>query len=197
MSVLSRRPKKPYSGNDSDSVSRIIRRQLETAAWSVRWNYNGATEQMRDMSMMHGIDPSCTQKDWNQTLLTKISQIADQIHKSTNTIADTLVISTEIESIFKTFPNYKADRKYLAHPSGFGHGYEVIVNDRMVSYGIIVTRIVSDPEVWFKNNRLSGIIRVDGITSWESKEVVRKLEIEKEGKVVTHLDKKYRLLIKR
>ena len=83
--------------------------------------------------------------------------------------ADTLCISPEIESVFKTLENYNSERKYLNNTSGFS-GYDVILNDRMQPDCIIVDRVMIDPEDWFKNNRSMGVIKIDNcIQSWNVK----------------------------
>ena len=75
-------------------IDREILRDLRRgAAWTARWNYNG----LRDQSTQyHG-----TQKDWNQTLITRINQISAQIHKSTlRGGASWVVVSPEVSAVF-------------------------------------------------------------------------------------------------
>lgn len=79
-------------------VDREILRDLRKgAAWSAKWDYNewkyGAT----------GNTPyvGYTQKDWNQTLITKINQVSAQIHKSTlRGGANWIVVSSEVSAVF-------------------------------------------------------------------------------------------------
>jgi hypothetical protein len=79
-------------------VDREILRDLRKgAAWSAKWDYNewkyGAT----------GNTPfvGYTQKDWNQTLITKVNQISAQIHKSTlRGGANWIVVSSEVSAVF-------------------------------------------------------------------------------------------------
>lgn len=75
-------------------VDREILRDLRRgAAWVTRWDYNGLRKQS---NTYHG-----TQKDWNQTLITKINQISAQIHKSTLRGGATwVVVSPEISAVF-------------------------------------------------------------------------------------------------
>ena len=75
-------------------IDREILRDLRKAApWQARWDYNG-WKRMATTSTVY------TQKDWNQTLMTKINQISAQIHKSTlRGGADYMVISTEISAV--------------------------------------------------------------------------------------------------
>ena len=75
-------------------IDREILRDLRRgAAWTARWDYNGLR---RQSYAYYG-----TQKDWNQTLLTKINQISAQIHKSTlRGGASWIVVSPEVSAVF-------------------------------------------------------------------------------------------------
>jgi hypothetical protein len=72
----------------------ILRDIRKAAAWQLRWDYNG----WRKVS---NIASPYTQKDWNQTLITKVNQVSAQIHKSTlRGGANFIVVSSEISAIF-------------------------------------------------------------------------------------------------
>jgi hypothetical protein len=72
----------------------ILRDLRKAAAWQLRWDYNG----WRKASLAAN---AYTQKDWNQTLITKVNQISAQIHKSTlRGGANFVVVSSEISAIF-------------------------------------------------------------------------------------------------
>ena len=72
----------------------ILRDLRKAAAWQSRWDYNG----WRKTS--NAAQPY-TQKEWNQTLITKLNQISAQIHKSTlRGGANFIVVSSEISAIF-------------------------------------------------------------------------------------------------
>ena len=75
-------------------IDREILRDLRRgAAWKTRWNYNGLRMQK---NTYHGV-----QKDWNQTLITRINQISAQIHKSTlRGGASWIVVSPEVSAVF-------------------------------------------------------------------------------------------------
>lgn len=75
-------------------IDREILRDLRRgAAWTVRWDYNGLR---RQTNTYYG-----TQKDWNQTLITKINQISAQIHKATlRGGASWVVVSPEVSAVF-------------------------------------------------------------------------------------------------
>lgn len=75
-------------------IDREILRDLRRgAAWTARWDYNGLR---RQTNAYYG-----TQKDWNQTLITKINQISAQIHKSTlRGGASWVVVSPEVSAVF-------------------------------------------------------------------------------------------------
>jgi len=72
----------------------ILRDIRKAAAWQLRWDYNG----WRKAST--AAQPY-TQKDWNQTLITRLNQVSAQIHKSTlRGGANFIVVSSEISAIF-------------------------------------------------------------------------------------------------
>jgi hypothetical protein len=75
-------------------IDREILRDLRRgAAWTARWDYNGLR---RQSTTYMG-----TQKDWNQTLVTKINQISAQIHKATlRGGASWIVVSPEVSAVF-------------------------------------------------------------------------------------------------
>ena len=75
-------------------IDREVLRDLRRgAAWVVRWDYNGLRKQT---NTYHGV-----QKDWNQTLITRINQISAQIHKSTlRGGASWIVVSPEVSAVF-------------------------------------------------------------------------------------------------
>ena len=78
-------------------VDREILRDLRKgAAWSAKWDYN---------EWRYGNNGSSfagyTQKDWNQTLVTKINQLSAQIHKTTlRGGANWVVVSSEVSAVF-------------------------------------------------------------------------------------------------
>ena len=75
-------------------IDREILRDLRSASpWQLKWDYNG-------WRRMQGFSTNYTQKDWNQTLMTKINQLSAQIHKATlRGGANFIVVSTEISAV--------------------------------------------------------------------------------------------------
>ena len=75
-------------------IDREILRDLRKAApWQARWDYNG-WQRLATTSTVY------TQKDWNQTLMTKINQISAQIQKATlRGGANFIVVSAEISAV--------------------------------------------------------------------------------------------------
>jgi len=75
-------------------LDREILRDLRKAApWQARWDYNG-WQRLGTTSTVY------TQKDWNQTLMTKINMISAQIQKSTlQGGANFIVVSAEISAV--------------------------------------------------------------------------------------------------
>ena len=78
-------------------VDREILRDLRKgAAWKARWDYNEWKYGNAGSAFL-----GYTQKDWNQTLITKINQLSAQIHKTTlRGGANWIVVSSEISAIF-------------------------------------------------------------------------------------------------
>jgi hypothetical protein len=71
----------------------ILRDLRKAAAWQLRWDYNGWRKASSAASPY-------TQKEWNQTLITRVNQISAQIHKSTlRGGANFVVVSSEISAI--------------------------------------------------------------------------------------------------
>ncbi len=75
-------------------VDREILRDLRKGApWQLDWDYNG-------WRRMSGYSTNYTQKDWNQTFMTKVNQLSAQIHKATlRGGANFIVVSTEISAM--------------------------------------------------------------------------------------------------
>ncbi len=75
-------------------IDREILRDLRKGApWQLKWDYNGWRRQA-------GFSTNYTQKDWNQTFMTKINQISAQIHKATlRGGASFAVVSAEISAM--------------------------------------------------------------------------------------------------
>jgi hypothetical protein len=72
----------------------ILRDLRKAAAWQLRWDYNGWRKASTAASPY-------TQKDWNQTLITRVNQVSAQIHKSTlRGGANFIIVSSEISAIF-------------------------------------------------------------------------------------------------
>lgn len=71
----------------------ILRDIRKSAPWTARWDYNG-WQRLGTTSTVY------TQKDWNQTLMTKINQISAQIQKATlRGGANWIIVSPEISAV--------------------------------------------------------------------------------------------------
>ena len=79
-------------------VDREILRDLRKgAAWKAKWDYNGWKYGGASGATLQGY----TQKDWNQTLVTKLNQLSAQIHKTTlRGGANWIVVSSEVSAVF-------------------------------------------------------------------------------------------------
>ncbi len=74
----------------------ILRDLRKGGAWSLRWDYNG----WKRANSGGGFN-AYTQKEWNQTLITKVNQLSAQIHKATlKGGANFVVVSSEVSAIF-------------------------------------------------------------------------------------------------
>ena len=75
-------------------VDREILRDLRKCSpWQLNWDYNGWRRQT-------GFSTNYTQKDWNQTLMTRLNQISAQIHKATlRGGANFIVVSSEVNAV--------------------------------------------------------------------------------------------------
>jgi len=74
----------------------ILRDIRKGAAWTTKWDYNEWRYGNNGASFV-----GYTQKDWNQTLVTKINQVSAQIHKTTlRGGANWIVVSSEVSAVF-------------------------------------------------------------------------------------------------
>ncbi len=91
-------------------VDREILRDLRKgAAWTAKWDYN-EWKYGNGGSSFAGY----TQKDWNQTLITKINQISAQIHKTTlRGGANWIIVSSEVSAVFDDLEYFHVSN---AHP---------------------------------------------------------------------------------
>ena len=91
-------------------VDREILRDLRKgAAWKAKWDYNEWKYGNNGSSYM-----GYTQKDWNQTLITKINQVSAQIHKTTlRGGANWIVVSSEVSAVFDDLEYFHVSN---AHP---------------------------------------------------------------------------------
>jgi hypothetical protein len=91
-------------------VDREILRDLRKgAAWKAKWDYNEWKYGNNGSSYV-----GYTQKDWNQTLVTKINQVSAQIHKTTlRGGANWIVVSSEVSAVFDDLEYFHVSN---AHP---------------------------------------------------------------------------------
>jgi len=88
----------------------ILRDLRKGAAWSAKWDYNEWKYGATGNAPFQGY----TQKDWNQTLVTKINQISAQIHKTTlRGGANWIVVSSEVSAVFDDLEYFHVSN---AHP---------------------------------------------------------------------------------
>lgn len=187
----------------------ILRDIRKAAAWQLRWDYNG----WRKVS---NVASPYTQKDWNQTLITKVNQVSAQIHKSTlRGGANFIVVSSEISAIFDDLEyfhvsdaNPEQDQynmgiekigslsgRYTVYRDPYAPAYSMIIGHKgksLLDTGYIYAPYVPlqlTPTIYnpfnfapvkgimtryakkVVNNRFYGHIRVDGIPTFDTREL--------------------------
>lgn len=106
----------------------IIRDLVNGAMFEARWDYQG----LRDNVNFFG-----TQKDWNQTLITRINEISAQIHKATlRGGANWVICSAEAGAIFDDLEYFHVDSSASPETEKYNLGMEKIGNlgNRYVVY---------------------------------------------------------------
>lgn len=106
----------------------IIIDLINQAPFKARWDYNGLSTNANFFG---------TQKDWNQTLITKINQISAQIHKATlRGGANWVVCSAEAGAIFDDLEYFHVDGSASPETEKYNLGVEKIGNlgNRYVVY---------------------------------------------------------------
>jgi hypothetical protein len=106
----------------------IIRDLINGAMFEARWDYAG----LRNNANFFG-----TQKDWNQTLITRINEISAQIHKATlRGGANWIICSAEAGAIFDDLEYFHVDGSAQAEAEKYNLGIEKIGNlgNRYVVY---------------------------------------------------------------
>jgi hypothetical protein len=106
----------------------IIRDLINGAMFETRWDYAG----LRNNANFFG-----TQKDWNQTLITRVNEISAQIHKATlRGGANWIICSAEAGAIFDDLEYFHVDGSAQAETEKYNLGIEKIGNlgNRYVVY---------------------------------------------------------------
>ena len=119
----------------------ILRDLRKVAAWQLRWDYTGWRRASSASSPY-------TQKDWNQTLITKINQLSAQIHKSTlRGGANFIVVSSEVSAVFDDLeyfhvsdanPEQDQYNMGIERIGSLGGRYQVYRDPYAPSYSIII-----------------------------------------------------------
>lgn len=93
----------------------IIRDLINVAAFQDQWNYSRSASSVRVDGTTISPDTASgyvTQKEWNQTLITKINKVSAAIHKSTlRGGANWIVCSTEVGSVLEDIEKFHAVNK--------------------------------------------------------------------------------------
>ncbi len=93
---------------------------VNDAPFRARWNYAGLSDNVNFFG---------TQKDWNQTLITKINQVSAQIHKATlRGGANWVVCSAEAGAIFDDLEYFHVDTSAAPESEKYNLGIEKIGN---------------------------------------------------------------------
>lgn len=114
-----------YTDSEIESYKRRLKgsikitnyeKKMETA-WNLEWDY---------LQWKQYTDLPYLQKDWNQTLITRINQISAQIHMAClRGGADTIYINSHLEEIFKTLEYYWPNFKIMSDR------YKVVIDDSL------------------------------------------------------------------
>ena len=189
-------------------IDREILRELKRgAAWTLRWDFNGWKNQGSQ---------KYTEKEWKQTLITRINQISAQIHKSTlRGGANFIVISTEVSALFDDLENFMVSSgnldddkynlgmrrigslsgRYTVYVDPYARAGDVLIGHKGTSIldtGYIyapyipvqLTPALVDPNTFtnvkgimtryanaFVNNRYYGMVKVDNIPTFDTREL--------------------------
>lgn len=189
-------------------IDREILRELKRgAAWTLRWDFNGWKQQGSQ---------KYTEKEWKQTLITRINQISAQIHKSTlRGGANFIVISTEVSALFDDLENFMVSNgnidddkynlgmrrigtlsgRYTVYVDPYSRAGDVLIGHKgtsLLDTGYIyapyvpvqLTPALVDPNTFtnvkgimtryataFVNNRYYGMIKVDNIPTFDTREL--------------------------
>jgi hypothetical protein len=188
----------------------ILRDLRKGAAWRLRWDYNGWKR-----SNQNGFTPY-TQKDWNQTLMTKINQISAQIHKSTlRGGANFIVVSSELSAVLDDLEYFHVSNaapeedqynmgiekvgslsgRYTVYRDPYSPPNQILVGHKgksLLDAGYIyapyvplqLTPVMYNPFTFtpvkgissryakkFVNNRFYGVIKVDGVQTFNLNEL--------------------------
>lgn len=106
----------------------IIRDLIKEAAFEARWDWAG----LRNNANFFG-----TQKDWNQTLITRVNELSAQIHKATlRGGANWIICSAEAGAIFDDLEYFHVDGSSAPEAEKYNLGIEKIGNlgNRYVVY---------------------------------------------------------------
>ena len=189
-------------------IDREILRELKRgAAWTLRWDFNGWKNQGSQ---------KYTEKEWKQTLITRINQISAQIHKSTlRGGANFIVVSTEVSALFDDLENFMVSNsnidddkynlgmrrigtlsgRYTVYVDPYSRAGDVLIGHKGTSIldtGYIyapyipvqLTPSLTDPNTFtnvkgimtryataFVNNRYYGMVKVDNIPTFDTREL--------------------------
>ena len=106
----------------------IIRDLVQGALFEARWDYAG----LKNNANFFG-----TQKDWNQTLITRINELSAQIHKATlRGGANWIICSAEAGAIFDDLEYFHVDSSASPETEKYNLGVEKIgsLGNRYVVY---------------------------------------------------------------
>lgn len=125
---------------------------------STKWNYLGHNKYS---------DPDmCSQKDWNETIITMINQVSTQIHMSTcvyeektkSTIelgpADTVIMNWRCFDLINNLEYFKIKKGMI------GNRYKVIIDDDIKEDCVYVCR-KDVPINYEKKDRTIGVVKIE------------------------------------
>lgn len=158
-----------------------IRKMILSAHWRVKWIYPASNK-------YHPHNFHYTQREWNQTLITKVNEIVSDINKNKEFSGElTIITSTEAISIFNDLEYYDTNSNTLGKN-------KVILNQSLPSDCILICD--SNINIPLDNNRLFGVIKIDGYKQYSDSinEYEIESDVEETFDYINLIDKKYLLI---
>jgi len=128
------------------------------AQFVTKWDYFGWKTNEFFVKLSLGPGYESPQKDWTQTLITKINELSAQIHMSTCTTgggtADTIMMNEHCFKLVKEFEYFDSGEMKL------GKRFDVIVNN-IIGENAVFVFIKNIPKDFKYKDRTVGIVKIE------------------------------------